>query len=292
MVLDSPSALSKKKLSGGPAVGEGRYSLSSTSPEKNLKQMKQFLREQVAEQSELLYYQEHFKSYCKKVISFQKEDSRLDYELEYLLEGKSSDRENMEAWLRRLVLTRTTLNYLVINQDSSKRQAAYEMAFAALGFTGFEPLIRAGQQFILLGWGYEEALIDTRILLQGGTVSIWKGKEEFSVSFHEIFGFSKEMVKNKAASRLLINNSEQNKITGILERIDYEGYLNLFLGFKKEEKRRQAAWYLIDENIKLRYDEKFSFQDTVFGTHAKVNYKLSGKLGKDWIFIIERHYSY
>ena len=284
MVLDNPSKVSKKKLSGGPAVGEGRYSLSSTSPQKNLSQVKQFLREQVAEQAELLYYQEHFKSYCKKSISFQKEESLLDYELEYLLEGKGSDRDNLEAWLRRLVLTRTTLNYLVINQDNTKRQAAYEMAFVALGFTGLEPLVRAGQQFILLGWGYEEALIDARVLLQGGQVSLWKGKQEFSLSFGEIFTFSEAVVREKAAKR--------SSITGLSLGMNYEEYISLFLGFKKEEKRRMAAWYLIDENIKLRYDKRFSLQDTVFGTHIRVNYMLPGKLGKDWSLEVERHYSY
>ncbi|KSV59229.1 DUF5702 domain-containing protein [Acetivibrio ethanolgignens] len=280
MVLDNPAELSAKKLKGGPAVGEGRYSFSSTRPEKNLGQVKRFLQKRMVEEAELRYYREHFKSYCKKTIEFQRPNSLLDYELEYLMEGKKSDRDNMEAWLRRLVLTRTTLNYLMINQDSQKSQMAYEMALTALGFTGLEPLIRAGQQFILLGWGYEEALVDVCILLQGGQVSLWKGAEEFSISFGELFSFSKEMVRRKARER---------KIEGIM---DYEAYLSLFLSFKKEQKRRQAAWYLIDENIRLRYGEEFSLQDTVFGVHMRAEYQLPGKLGRDWILEAKRHYSY
>lgn len=280
MVLDNPAGLSAKKLKGGPAVGEGRYSFSSTSPEKNLRQVKQFLRKQMVEEAELRYYREHFKSYCKKSIEFQRPDSLLNYELEYLMEGRGSDRDNIEAWLRRLVLTRTTLNYLTINQDGKKSQLAYEMALAALGFTGIEPLIRAGQQFILLGWGYEEALIDVRILLQGGQVSLWKGTEEFSISFGELFSFSREVVQRKARER---------KKEGAM---DYEDYLSLFLSFKKEQKRRQAAWYLIDENIRLRYGEEFLLQDTVFGVHMRATYQLPGKLGKDWILEAKKHYSY
>lgn len=280
MVLDNPAELSVKKLKGGPTVGEGRYSFSSTSPEKNLGQVKQFLRKQMVEEAELRYYREHFKSYCKKLIEFQRPDSLLNYELEYLMEGRGSDRDNIEAWLRRLVLTRTTLNYLTINQDSKKSQMAYEMALAALGFTGLEPLIRAGQQFILLGWGYEEALIDVRILLQGGQVSLWKGTEEFSISFGELFSFSREVVQRKARER---------KKEGAM---DYEDYLSLFLSFKKEQKRRQAAWYLIDENIRLRYGEEFLLQDTVFGVHMRAIYQLPGKLGKDWILEAKKHYSY
>lgn len=280
MVLDNPAELSVKKLKGGPAVGEGRYSFSSTSPEKNLGEVKRFLRKQAVEEAELRYYREHFKSYCKRTVEFQKPESLLDYELEYLMEGKGSDRDNLEAWLRRLVLTRTTLNYLMINKDSQKSQLAYEMALAALGFTGLEPLVRAGQQFILLGWGYEEALVDVRILLQGGQVSLWKGAEEFSISFGELFSFSKEMVRRKAGER----NGKGS--------MDYEAYISLFLGFKKEPKRRLAAWYLIDENIRLRYDEDFSLQDTVFGVHMRAEYQLPGRLGRDWILEARKHYSY
>lgn len=284
MVLDKPEGLSKKKLKNGAVAGEGKYSLSSTSPKKNLTQVKAFLKGQAAKQAELLYYQEHFKSYCKKSIGFQKEESLLDYEMEYLLEGKESDRDNMEAWLGRLLLARTALNYLSIYQDSGKSNAAYEMAFAALGFTGLAPLVQAGQQFILLGWGYEEALLDLRVLLKGGSVSLWKGKEEFSIRFDEVFRFSKELLRTKAEERLLAK---------VVRAMDYERYLSLFLGFKKEKQRRQAAWNLIDGNIRLRYQEEaFSLEDTVFGVHMKAQYFLPGRLGKDWHLEAERHYAY
>lgn len=284
MVLERPAELSKKKLIYGPAAGVGRYSISSTSPGKNLRQVKEFLREQAAEAAELRYYQEHFKSYVKNSMEFQKKESALDYELEYLLEGRGSDRDNMEAWLRRLVLTRTSLNYLVISEDNAKSQAAYGMALSALGFTGMEALVRAGQQFILLGWSYEEALVDARVLLNGGSVSLWKKQGEFSISFREVFGFSKQLVKQKAEGRMFAKQP-----AGAL---NYEDYLSLFLGFKKEEKRREAAWYLIDENMSLRYGEDFLLKDTVFGVHVKAEFFLPGHLGKDWHLEAERHYAY
>lgn len=283
MVFDDPSSLSKKRMEKGPSVGGGRYSLSSTSPEKNLRQMKQLLREEAVEQTELSYYCRHFKSYRKPSVSFQKKESLLDYELEYLLEGRGGDRENMEAWLRRLVLARTTVNYLLLSKDAEKSQAAYNLALAALGVTGLEPLVEAARQFILLGWGYEEALVDVRILLDGGSVSLWKGREEFSISFGEIFTFSKELVKEKSRIR------RAGKPAG---GMDYEKYIRLFLGFKKGEKRREAAWHLIKENMELRYGEKVSLGDTVFGVQVKASCKLPGRLGKDWYLEAERHYSY
>lgn len=283
MVLKRPGALSKKKLEGGPSTGEGRYSISSTSPSANLRQVRGFLKEQAVEEGELSYYQGHFKSYCRRNIDFQKTESVLEYEMEYLLEGKGGDRDNMEAWLRRLVLSRTALNYLAIHQDSEKTQAAYQLAFGALGFTGMEALVRAAQQFALLGWSYEEALVDTRVLLEGGGVSLWKSREEFSVSFQELFSFSKELAKEKA---------EQRCKKDVLGALDYDGYLKLFLGFKKQEKRQQAAWYLIDENMQLRYGDGFFMKNGVYGVHAKLKLVLPGRLGKDWYLEVERHYAY
>lgn len=283
MVLDNPAEVSKKGLVNGPSVGGERFSISSTSPEKNLRQLNLLLKEQEVKKTELSYYRRHFKSYCKPQIHFQKKESLLDYELEYLLEGRGSDRDNLEAVLRRLVLTRTMINYLLINKDEEKSQKAYGFALAALGVTGIESLIRAAQQFILLGWGYEEALVDVRLLLEGGSVSLWKPREEFSISFEEIFMASREMIQGKSRQRL----KEKR-----LAAMDYEDYLQLFLGFKKEEKRRTAAWYLIEENLRLRYDKRFSLEDTVFGAHIKLGCYFPGRLKKDWYLETERHYSY
>jgi hypothetical protein len=283
IVVDNRSALSGKTVENPPAGSGGGYSMSSTSPKENLNQVSRLLQEQKAEVYELAYYLEHFKSYRKQEISFQKKESALDYELEFLLEGKKSDGDNLEAYLKRVVLTRTALNYLSIVQDSAKRQVAYELAFAALGVTGIQPLVLAAQQFILLGWSYEEALVDARVLFQGGKVSLWKGKSEFSISFSEIFVCTKKLIKEKANSRMKISSTAA---------LDYEGYLSLFLSFKKDIKRQQAAWYLIDKNLQLRYDKNFSLADTVFGLQVSSRYLLPGKLGRDWQLKAERHYSY
>jgi hypothetical protein len=283
MVIDDRSALSKKTVDNPPSSTGGGYDLSSTSPKQNLDKVSRLLKEQKAEIYELAYYLEHFKSYRKTEISFQKKESALDYELEFLLEGKDSDGDNLEAYVKRIILTRTSLNYLSILQDAQKRQAAYELATAALGVTGIPALVVAAQQFILLGWSYEEALVDARVLLEGGKVSLWKEKSEFSISFPEIFVCTKSLIKEKAKARL----SKAARAA-----LDYEGYLSLFLSFKKDVKRRQDAWYLINKNMQLRYDKGFSLEDTVFGLQVSASYELPGRLGRDWRFLSERHYSY
>ena len=55
----------------------------------------------------------------------------LDYELEYILGGKESDRENLEAVANKLVLLRFVPNYLYL-QTNSTRQAEARAAAGTL----------------------------------------------------------------------------------------------------------------------------------------------------------------
>ena len=52
----------------------------------------------------------------------------LDYEVEYILEGKSSDRENLEAVLKRLAVLRFVPNYTYLQGDAAKRAEAKALA--------------------------------------------------------------------------------------------------------------------------------------------------------------------
>ena len=48
----------------------------------------------------------------------------LDYELEYILEGHASDRENMETVASKLLMVRFVPDYAYIQTDSEKKAEA------------------------------------------------------------------------------------------------------------------------------------------------------------------------
>ena len=52
----------------------------------------------------------------------------LDYELEYILEGKASDRKNLEAVVKKLMLLRFVPNYAYIQTDAAMKAEAEAMA--------------------------------------------------------------------------------------------------------------------------------------------------------------------
>ena len=62
------------------------------------------------------------------------------YELEYILYGKKTDRENLEASVLKLVSVRQGLNMIHILSDGKKRQEAETLAAAITGGGSLLPL--------------------------------------------------------------------------------------------------------------------------------------------------------
>ncbi|MBQ6377115.1 MAG: hypothetical protein IJJ52_05820 [Lachnospiraceae bacterium] len=98
------------------------------------------------------------------------EDCGLSYPLEYLLAGKSSDRENLRSAVRKLLLAREAANILCLYTDAGMSLQLTEMAGMIAVFLAIpeaEPLIKA---LLAAGWAYAESLVDVRGLLMGKKV--------------------------------------------------------------------------------------------------------------------------
>jgi hypothetical protein len=139
------------------------------------------------------------------------------YELEYLLNGSSSDRENLSAVLARLTALRTGLNLASILADSEKRGEARTLALAITGGTGILPLVSVMTFFIMSQWALGEALQDDKCLLSGGKVPLLKGKGDWKLDLDGLL----EVGKN----RKLMESGETEETRGL----DYTGYLRILL---------------------------------------------------------------
>ena len=58
------------------------------------------------------------------------ESGALSYELEYLLEGKASDQQNLEAVVKKILLMRTGPNFLYLQTDANKKAEAEALGLA------------------------------------------------------------------------------------------------------------------------------------------------------------------
>ena len=159
----------------------------------------------------------------------------LDYELEYCIGGKASDRENLEKTVKELLLLREAGNFATIMQDTGKQAVALEIAAAAVGFTGIAPLVQAVKIGILMAWSYIESIQDVRILLKGGSVPLIKKPSEWKSDI-------------SVGTRALEKKAEKEEA----ERgFSYREYLLILLLLKSEKTLAYRAMDVIEQNIRL-----------------------------------------
>lgn len=84
----------------------------------------------------------------------------LDYEQEYIVFGKSSDKDNFKAAVSSISAIRLGCNMTYILTDTQKKSEAYKLAMAALGFTGMAVLVKGLQYVILTAWALGETVVD------------------------------------------------------------------------------------------------------------------------------------
>ncbi len=111
------------------------------------------------------YVMNHFSNTVHK-----KEDCVMDCEVEYILKGKKSDYENVEAVIEELTWWRMPINYAYLLTDTEKKAQALTVATAISVVTGTEPLVEVIKYLLLGCWAYGESLQEMKVLLEGDTI--------------------------------------------------------------------------------------------------------------------------
>lgn len=139
--------------------------------------------------------------------------SGLAYELEYLIGGKNSDKENLKSVVHKLLLIRTPVNYACLQGDSTKKAEVNVLAASialATGAVGTESIIA---ESLLWAWSYVESMADVKSLLSGYALSPTKKVEQWQLGLLSILTFG---------------NSNFN-INENTEGMDYKDFLRILL---------------------------------------------------------------
>lgn len=227
--------------------------------------IKEALDNQINSISMTEYIKKHFVLYGNKQ---EKKETVLDYEQEYIIAGKSSDKENLETIAVRLIFIRAMCNYIYLLTDKQAMEQAYITAQGIVGITCLEPLVLLTKQLILFIWAAEEGVIDTAEILSGKEIPLWKEKNTFRMEFTDIFKFNKAFVKKKV---------KENQKTNKKLCLSYKDYLSLFLLFSKRENILCRSMEQIEDNMKCRYDINFSLSNCVYGYQIFEEYYLAKK---------------
>lgn len=220
--------------------------------------------------TEQLLYQEYLKEYFMSYPTTKKEQSDrkptvLDYEQEYLFAGNTSDSSNLSAVISRIVFLRMMLNFATILGDKARCEEAKLAATAIVGFSGLPILISITQTALLLIWSLTESLVDTCALLKGKEVPVLKHK--LLLQFPEIFMINRSFLETKVAT---FTDTKQLSLS-------YEDYLHLFLWMKQRKTCAYRSMDLIQENLRLRYEESFDFRNCLFGFEVEAKYKIGSR---------------
>lgn len=162
------------------------------------------------------YLLEHFQSALQ-----EGKGGMLDYELEYILAGKGSDRENLEAVVKKLLMLRFVPNYAYLQSSAEKKAEAETLAFTLCALLVAPGITEAAAQGILLAWAYGESIMDVRSLLAGHKVPLVKTDESFQLSLTALLklGESGDM------------NDGRDDAKGLL----YKEYLRMLLFLERKE---------------------------------------------------------
>lgn len=172
--------------------------------------------------------------------SEEKQNCALDYEVEYLIAQKNSDRENLEQVVMRLLAIREVQNLAVILSNPHMMQQSYEIAVAIAGLLANPPLIQMIQVAVVAVWALVESVLDVRILLDGKNVPVMKTEAQWQSRLGHLMD-------------ALGNNAESSAEEGL----GYEQYLLALVALQSQKKLACGCMDLMEAS--MHQEEEYAY---------------------------------
>lgn len=194
----------------------------------------------------------------------EEKDRSLDYEIEYILAGRSSDEENLESVLFRIFLIRMALNYTFLLTDTEKQGEAELLALAISAVLLMPEAVEGVKQLVIAAWSAGESVVDIRTLLSGKRTALVKTSENWQTSLSSLFRLGDD------------SRQEGSDIQG---GICYKDYLRMLLFLENTDEITMRALDRAEENLRteqqldhfradqcitrLRMDNTVTFHDSL-----------------------------
>ena len=203
-------------------------------------------------------YLERMLKTAKIVTDTTKKDG-IKYEIEYLIAGKDSEKENLGMVFWRMIALRFVMNAACVYQDPAKEKEAALLAASILGVTGFPPAVAVAKNLLLLALAYGESVIDVRNLADGKKIPAVKTSSDWQLSFA---GLATLNCKRKP----------------VKQGMSYEDYLLLLLISQKDKRQKYFRMMdLMEQNIRRKVSD-FKLDQCISSYKITQNLKLK-KLG-------------
>ncbi len=171
-------------------------------------------------------------------------DHALDYELEYMIAGKDSDKANLKAVVRKLLLERESANMLFLETDPKRKAEAASVAAVITSVLLVPELESVVEQGILAAWAYAESVSDVRILLEGGKVKLIKTEDQWHTQIASL------------PSTVTAADGKQQR-----EGLSYANYLQLLMRTVPNRKLTMRAMDMIEKNLDVKMDRMLCYAE-------------------------------
>lgn len=183
----------------------------------------------------------------------------LDYEIEYVLYGHSTDMDNLTRVVMDIASLRSGVNMIYLIQDTEKMDATYNTAVSLVGAAQNEALNRIVQFLILYLWAYGEALMDIRTLFKGDEIAVYKTDDTWQLSLNNLMemNFSDPGIEQ--------------------EGIDYEIFLRYLLFTAQDGEKAEHTMDLVELWMINNGRENFRLNKYIYGMDVTITYEVLGK---------------
>ncbi len=180
------------------------------------------------------------------------DEQQLKCELEYLIWGNGSDRDNMAEAAERLIKIRESDNLRCIRSDPGRMEEADALARETAELCIADPLAFPVEEFteliresIVYAWAYAESAVDVSRLLNGGRCPVNKSSSDIALNACDITDFM----------------SYLNGVGG--SGPGYRDYIGVFLKKTDDRLRRLRCMDIIEENCRMYYNDCFNIDGCV-----------------------------
>ena len=175
--------------------------------------------------------------YAAKYFHYLTDPSKKDgtkYEIEYLIAGKDSERENLSEVFWKMIALRFLTNASCVYKDPAKQKEAMLLATSILGITGLPPVVSVAKNLLLLALAYGESILDVRNLSEGKEVPVVKTPSNWQLSFSQLASLN-------------------GKRKPVKDGMDYKDYLILLLILQKDKRSKYFRMMdLMEDNVRRK----------------------------------------
>ena len=225
----------------------------------------------------------------------QLEDGHLKYQVEYILNGCTTDGENLWETARCLLELRMGANMVGILLDEEKTLAVKDLSESLATTIGNPEVIPVIYAALLLIWAEIEGIYDVKQLLDGESVSLIKTTEEWLIDvslLSKVAQLKEERKQNQeeAAEVQFDFFAEQKRAdTEGGEKLWYEDYLRILLWLEDEEVIALRFMDIMESDIRSVTEDK-DFNLNRYADRIWVRAKVLSGYGTE--FSIYREYGY